>query len=295
MGIASDDENENYWPGYVDALTTMTMVLTFILMVLGIVVFSLSQSVSRGYLEAIAKAANVAGNPRSQNVDALQAAIIERLQGLTRDQRQQSPSPPNPASGRDVTADAGNSGRESTAKPDRVSDKVVADEARGGPAELKLAEPAPVPFAPPTQGGVTSDREMRSGYPVSAAIAKDGKPDLQSRVGPADSSVMPRDGLADGPEKPRTAQGVPLERVPTVAAAPPSSGQVVPAGIPVASENGEQGIAIRNRIAESEPAPDAQAPTARLPMANREPLPATGLAAPVATESRSPWGRLSPT
>ena len=44
---AKAEEEENYWPGYVDALTTMTMVLTFIMMVLAFAVFIMSQNVSK--------------------------------------------------------------------------------------------------------------------------------------------------------------------------------------------------------------------------------------------------------
>ena len=47
MAHAKDDANENHWPGYVDALTTMLMVLTFVMMILGIAVFAMSQNVSR--------------------------------------------------------------------------------------------------------------------------------------------------------------------------------------------------------------------------------------------------------
>jgi hypothetical protein len=59
MAASSSSEEENYWPGYVDALTTMVMVLTFIMMVLGMAIFTLSQNVSRNYLESIAKAAGM--------------------------------------------------------------------------------------------------------------------------------------------------------------------------------------------------------------------------------------------
>ena len=47
MAGGGGGEEDSYWPGYVDALTTMTMVLTFIMMVLGVVVFMLSQNISR--------------------------------------------------------------------------------------------------------------------------------------------------------------------------------------------------------------------------------------------------------
>jgi hypothetical protein len=56
-GGGSDEDS--YWPGYVDALTTMTMVLTFIMMVLGVVVFMLSENISKTLFEAIAKAARI--------------------------------------------------------------------------------------------------------------------------------------------------------------------------------------------------------------------------------------------
>src|SRR4051794_29855406 len=82
-GSSEDGEDENYWPGFVDALTTMTMVLTFILMVLGIVVFSLSQTVQRAHLEAIADAAQVKGQEKSSTVE-LKAAIIARIATLAK-------------------------------------------------------------------------------------------------------------------------------------------------------------------------------------------------------------------
>jgi hypothetical protein len=41
------EEGENYWPGYVDALTSMVQVLAFVMMMLAMAVFVLSQSVSK--------------------------------------------------------------------------------------------------------------------------------------------------------------------------------------------------------------------------------------------------------
>lgn len=78
MSGTGSAEEENYWPGYVDALTTMTMVLTFIMMVLGVVIFSMSQNVSKSILESVASAANVA-MPKSGNVDELRAKVVEAL------------------------------------------------------------------------------------------------------------------------------------------------------------------------------------------------------------------------
>ena len=56
-------EEENYWPGYVDALTSMVQVLAFVMMLLAMAVFVLSQSVSKSAVEEIAKAAKVDAPP----------------------------------------------------------------------------------------------------------------------------------------------------------------------------------------------------------------------------------------
>jgi cytoskeletal protein RodZ len=41
------EEAENHWPGFVDALSTIVMVVTFLLIILGIVIFSLSQQIGK--------------------------------------------------------------------------------------------------------------------------------------------------------------------------------------------------------------------------------------------------------
>ena len=50
MSHGSDD-SENYWPGYVDALTSMVQVLAFVMMMLAMAVFVLSQSVAKHAVE----------------------------------------------------------------------------------------------------------------------------------------------------------------------------------------------------------------------------------------------------
>ena len=79
MAAASDDEDANYWPGFVDALSTMTMMLIFLMMILSLVVVSISQSASKRQIMTIAKAAKVdtAGAPVS--LDKLTAQILEAL------------------------------------------------------------------------------------------------------------------------------------------------------------------------------------------------------------------------
>ena len=64
---ASGEGEENHWPGYVDALTTMTMMLIFIMTILAVTIFGLSQNISRTLVERIARAAHI-------DVDAFSAA-----------------------------------------------------------------------------------------------------------------------------------------------------------------------------------------------------------------------------
>ena len=97
MAGSSEGEEENYWPGFVDALTTMVMVLTFVMMVLGIVVFTLSQNVSKNYMAAIATAVNVDANALKANLtpDQVKAEIIEAIKELR--EKAGKPPPPPPA------------------------------------------------------------------------------------------------------------------------------------------------------------------------------------------------------
>jgi hypothetical protein len=72
------DEAENYWPGYVDALTSMVQVLAFVMMLLSMAVFVLSQNAAKYAIEAIAKAEKV-GVPKKATVAELTEAIIEKI------------------------------------------------------------------------------------------------------------------------------------------------------------------------------------------------------------------------
>ena len=53
MGRRAAAEEENHWPGFVDALSTIVMVVTFLLIILVIVIFVLSQRmVAKSYIES---------------------------------------------------------------------------------------------------------------------------------------------------------------------------------------------------------------------------------------------------
>jgi hypothetical protein len=79
MAGASESEEINYWPGFVDALSTMTMMLIFLMMILSLVVVSISQTASKSQIMAIAKAAKVDSSGARMSIDKLTAQILEAL------------------------------------------------------------------------------------------------------------------------------------------------------------------------------------------------------------------------
>jgi len=80
MSHGSDD-SDNYWPGYVDALTSMVQVLAFVMMMLAMAVFVLSQSVSKKAVEAIAAAVNAEVKPNS-DMKQLTQAVMDKVDSL---------------------------------------------------------------------------------------------------------------------------------------------------------------------------------------------------------------------
>jgi hypothetical protein len=85
--MSGGEQTENHWPGYVDALTTMLMVLTFVMMILGVAVFAMSQNVSRILIESIARASNLGPPIEGVPVQELVDRILDKL-------RRHPPRPP---------------------------------------------------------------------------------------------------------------------------------------------------------------------------------------------------------
>jgi Na+-transporting methylmalonyl-CoA/oxaloacetate decarboxylase gamma subunit len=85
--VAGNQDNDNHWPGYVDALTTMTMMLIFIMTILAVAIFGMSQNVSRSVVEKIARAANVETAGGSESLDDFAARVVAQLEtGPPRDE-----------------------------------------------------------------------------------------------------------------------------------------------------------------------------------------------------------------
>ncbi|WP_424983857.1 hypothetical protein [Maritalea sp. S77] len=58
------EEEDNHWPGFVDALSTIVMVVTFLLIILGIVIFAISQQIATTVITA-----DVSGKPPTEKVE----------------------------------------------------------------------------------------------------------------------------------------------------------------------------------------------------------------------------------
>lgn len=76
---SKDQEEANYWPGYVDALTTMTMVLTFVMTILALAVFTLGENVSKAILQDILSEID-ADTPENATSDVLKKTILDLVE-----------------------------------------------------------------------------------------------------------------------------------------------------------------------------------------------------------------------
>jgi outer membrane protein OmpA-like peptidoglycan-associated protein len=213
---AQSGEDENYWPGYVDALTTMTMVLTFILMVLGITIFSLSQNVSRSYLESIARAAGMSVQSGAGSLDELKQRIMGALEAERAAQNGAAKTDP-------ATAAAPSS------KPDPAS--AAGRSPTPDPVTATLPAPPPVSFEAMT---ADLDQAARSANPrgpaieLPPAVDLDAVPDAVRQAAKATGSHVAR-GVAQVATSDRPTPAVTDEGVGQGSGAPGSKGEVMAA------------------------------------------------------------------
>jgi hypothetical protein len=76
---STSDEESNQWPGYVDALTTMTMMLVFIMVILAVAIFGLSRNAARGYIDKIAAAAELKIEGKPGDLEAIVAELRNKI------------------------------------------------------------------------------------------------------------------------------------------------------------------------------------------------------------------------
>ena len=120
MAGASENEEINYWPGFVDALSTMTMMLIFLMMILSLVVVSISQTTSKSQIMAIAKAAKVDSSGAPMSIDKLTAQILEALSRKSDPPNTNLPVPETKPQQETETMDSGNKRRKLLSTPTRV-------------------------------------------------------------------------------------------------------------------------------------------------------------------------------
>jgi 3-polyprenyl-4-hydroxybenzoate decarboxylase len=156
----SSEEGENYWPGYVDALTSMVQVLAFVMMMLAMAVFVLSQSVSKKAVEAIAKAVNAEVKPNA-DIKQLTQSIVEQVDRLRA-------SPPSGA----VTDKTPN------VKPSQAEAGAASSAERANTMRINGGQSQPSPSAPdvppdaPRMTVTFADRSFRIEAEQSQSVAK---------------------------------------------------------------------------------------------------------------------------
>lgn len=154
MAGGSSDSEENYWPGFVDALTTMVMVLTFIMMILGVVVFSMSQNISKQLVQQIAEAANVqakVGGTAEEVKEQIIAAIkASRAAKVDEDNAKKENSDTPRAQPLAMPAPSRPSQRTLLPSPPQPNDSEEAKKGGGSPNESpKTGEKSELTTAPP--------------------------------------------------------------------------------------------------------------------------------------------------
>jgi hypothetical protein len=132
--MSHSEEGENYWPGYVDALTSMVQVLAFVMIMLALAVFVISQSVSKHAMEAIAKAVHADAKP-SADMKQLTQAIMEKVQQLQSAVPVSEPSEPKSAAPTDPANDS---------RPEKIVEmRVSGARSRNDQAPVQIPSDAP--------------------------------------------------------------------------------------------------------------------------------------------------------
>lgn len=167
MAHETSDEETNYWPGFVDALSTMTMMLIFLMMILSLVLVSVSQNVSKAQVVAIARAAKIDISGQSASIESLTTQVIAALSRMTDNENPRQPFPETtierPASPKEPSASivpgqrpnvSIDQGERKVAKGEFVTVKVDAspskvDNGRPPNTDVKL---------PPTSNAAVADR-----------------------------------------------------------------------------------------------------------------------------------------
>lgn len=102
MSRRSAEAEENHWPGFVDALSTIVMVVTFLLIILAVVIAVLAQNVSKNHFAHENKEKNLDGmqtvsTSQVENTAKEIARIAPETQSTPVDSQQASSTPVQPS------------------------------------------------------------------------------------------------------------------------------------------------------------------------------------------------------
>lgn len=164
----------------------MVQVLAFVMMLLAMAVFVLSQNVSKSAVESIAKAAKL-NPPADATVSQLTAMVIEALEKAQARARSSPPSPDTPPEDTDAKpkpdeAEAAAPIPPSGAAPTRVAAP------KPGPSPAPAATPAPTPANTPEP--THSPEQAQASADAPSAAPPTGKRELQTKA-ISDSDVPP--------------------------------------------------------------------------------------------------------
>ena len=172
MSHGSGDE-ENYWPGYVDALTSMVQVLAFVMMMLAMAVFVLSQNVSKVAVQAVAQALDVK-TPAGATVAELTKAVVEAAQKAVADKA--SPATTSSSASQPASQSSDAASTSDSAKPaasDASADKKAAKATDAGTQDASSGATPATPASPakPTTEGQKPDAKQSSAGETAAVTS----------------------------------------------------------------------------------------------------------------------------
>ena len=165
--MSHSEEGENYWPGYVDALTSMVQVLAFVMIMLAMAVFVISQGVTKHSVEAIAKAVHADAKPNA-DIKQLTQAIMDKVQQLqSAAPASDSNTPPSPS----TEAPAGEPVAPANIANDPRPEKIVGMRVSGAQPRNDQA-PVQIPSDAPRIRVSFEERGFKIGQESAQSLAK---------------------------------------------------------------------------------------------------------------------------
>jgi hypothetical protein len=198
MAGGGGGDEESYWPGFVDALTTMTMVLTFIMMVMGLVIFSLSQNVSRAKLVEIAQAMKI--DPQANSLDQLHAKIISAIGEAQNVSSAQSAAQSSSQSLSQAIAKPEASAAQPAAVASKAAERSSPAKSAAASAQAAASAAASAPRAVPEARAATADSKAEQGGKTEQTMAGATMPENQqgsAGESPVRSTIKTEDAKAE--------------------------------------------------------------------------------------------------